>query len=113
MSEIQVGDTVLVRQQKENKFSTKFNPMPYNVTVRKGARVTVCRNGHFITRNVSFFKKIPDNKDQYILDENQHNYCFDFDEEQNPVHQQEQERHRYPVRIRNPVQRYGHNVFEK
>ena len=112
-SEIKVGDTVLVRQQKENKLSTKFNPKPYTVTARKGARVTVCRNGHFITRNVSFFKKIPDNKDHYIMEDNGNDHEFDFDAEPNQAQAQEQGHpDRYPVRERHPVQRYGNNIFE-
>ena len=115
-SEIKVGDTVLVRQQKENKLSTKFNSKPYTVTARKGARVTVCRNGHFITRNVSFFKKIPDDTDQYIMEDSNNDHAFDFDGDPNEPNQdqaQGQEHpNRYPVRERQPVQRYGNNIFE-
>ena len=66
-AEIKVGDTVLVRQPKTNKLSSKFKPHPYQVTTMKGTRVTVNRNGHFITRNVSHFKKLPDNVYDLIL----------------------------------------------
>ena len=113
-SEIKVGDTVLVRQQKANKLSTRFGPQPYTVTARKGARVTVCRKGHFITRNVSFFKKIPDNIDQYTLEDNESDHEFDFDLEPDQAQAQEAEhRNRYPVRDRQAVKRYGNNIFDR
>ena len=35
-TEIVVGDTVLVKQVKNNKFSTKFDASPYKVTRKKG-----------------------------------------------------------------------------
>ena len=46
-SSIEVGDSVLVRQSKENKLSTKFIPNPYRVIKMKGTRVNVERNGRF------------------------------------------------------------------
>ena len=55
---ILVGDTVLVRQQKKNKLSTRFDPEPYQVTRVKGTMVTATRPGHYVKRNISFFKKI-------------------------------------------------------
>ena len=55
---ILVGDTVLVRQQKKNKLSTRFDPEPYQETRVEGAMVTLTRPGHYVTRNISFFKKI-------------------------------------------------------
>ncbi len=57
-SNISVGDTVLVKQKKRNKFSTNFSPTPYTVVRVKGSKI-VARNGtHYITRNAIFFKKI-------------------------------------------------------
>lgn len=58
VSEIKVGDTVLIRQPKVNKLTTPFNPKPFVVTTRKGSMVTVKRGSKKITRNISFFKKI-------------------------------------------------------
>ena len=55
---ILVGDTVLIRQQKKNKLSARFDPEPYQVTRVKGTMVTATRPGHYVTRNISFFKKI-------------------------------------------------------
>ena len=55
-----MGDTVLVRQEKQNTFTTKFNQTPYTVINRKGSEVTARkRNNHIVRRNVSHFKKIP------------------------------------------------------
>lgn len=56
--EIEIGDTVLVRQKKKNKLSTKFDPSPYKVVEVKGTMVTAVRNEKYITRNISQFKSI-------------------------------------------------------
>ena len=54
--DIQVGDHVLVRQ---NKLSPTFDPTPYVVTKRQNSRVTARnKTGHVVTRNISFFKRI-------------------------------------------------------
>ena len=53
---IEVGDTVLLRQKKQNKFSTKFDPSPFKVTRKKGTMATALRNGKYVTRNASLFK---------------------------------------------------------
>ena len=37
---IRIGDTVLVRQKKKDRFTTKFDPAPYKVTEVKGTMVT-------------------------------------------------------------------------
>ena len=38
--------------------STRFDPEPYQVTRVKGTMVTATRPGHYVTRNIAFFKKI-------------------------------------------------------
>nr|XP_002730526.1 PREDICTED: uncharacterized protein K02A2.6-like [Saccoglossus kowalevskii] len=58
-SDLGIGDRVLVKQQKRNKMSTPFNPEPYEVVSKKGSMTTVQRGNHEITRNASFFKRIP------------------------------------------------------
>ena len=35
-----IGDTVLVRQRKHNKFSTRYDPKPYRITKINGTMVT-------------------------------------------------------------------------
>ena len=57
-AEMAIGDTVLIRQKKRNKFTTRFDPSPYQVVEIKGTMVTAVRNEKYITRNVSHFKKI-------------------------------------------------------
>ena len=57
-SDIKEGDVVSVRQPKSNKLSIKYNPATFQVTRRQGNRITAVRNGKYITRNVSFFKKL-------------------------------------------------------
>ncbi|GFO41406.1 30S ribosomal protein s2 [Plakobranchus ocellatus] len=55
---IQEGDTVLVRQQKQNKLTLPYNPAPYIVTDVKESMVTAAKGGHSITRNSSFFNTV-------------------------------------------------------
>ena len=46
-----------MRQPKSNKVFTKYDPIPYEVTNRRGNRITAIRNGKYITRNISFLKR--------------------------------------------------------
>lgn len=57
--DIQVGDPVLVRQRPENKLCPHYSPTPMKVTSRKGSMVTADGGGRKVTRNSSFFKKVP------------------------------------------------------
>ena len=50
------GDTVLVKQKRQNKLTPPFSPDPYEITARKGSMVTAQRGDHTITRNSSHFK---------------------------------------------------------
>ncbi len=58
--EIKPGDTVLVRQPRENKFSLPYDPVPYTVEKVKGSMITADRYGgrKSITRNSSHFKRL-------------------------------------------------------
>ena len=58
ITSIKLGDTVLVKQTKINKFSTPFDPHPYTVKAINGTMVTAERDDHVITRNISFFKRL-------------------------------------------------------
>jgi len=49
-------DLVLVRQRKQNKFSTPYNPSPFRVVRKKGFMITAQLNGKYITRNAYHFK---------------------------------------------------------
>lgn len=55
-SPLKVGDAVLVKQQKTNKFSTPFNASPLMVTKIKGSMVTAKNARGYIVRNSSHFK---------------------------------------------------------
>ena len=53
-----VGDLVSVKQKKNNKLSTPFDPKPYVITKVKGSMIITKRisDGKNITRNSSHFK---------------------------------------------------------
>ena len=55
---MKIGDSVLVKQEKKNKFTPNFDPKPLRVTKIKGTMITAERPGFKITRNQSFFKSI-------------------------------------------------------
>lgn len=67
---LKVGDLVLVRQKKINKLTPPFEPHPREVTRVNGTLISAKRrDGHIITRNVSFFKNIPNTVcDQFRAD---------------------------------------------
>ena len=113
-SPIRVGDSVLVRQAKENKLFSKFKPNPYRVVKMKGTRVTVERHGHFITRNISHYKKLPDGAYDFALQRETDEDLFldDNDTPEEGVENQREQRRRYPVRDRHAVRRYGQNIFD-
>ena len=56
-SNIKVGDTVLVKQRK--KTVKNFATTPYTVISINGSTIVAGNKDHRITRNNSFFRKIP------------------------------------------------------
>ena len=70
-SQLKVGDTVLARQRKLNKFCTRFDPVPFKVVRKRGTMITASRNRKYITRNASHFKVIDPSldNDQQATDE--------------------------------------------
>ena len=58
-SNIKVGDTVLVKQKNKNKLSTNVATTPYTVISINGSTIVAGNKDHRITRNSSFFRKIP------------------------------------------------------
>ena len=60
--QINVGDVVLCRQQKVNKFSTKSSPNPCKVIEVKGSTVTAQRHSDQTTRNISYFNRVNFNR---------------------------------------------------
>ena len=56
-SDAQVGDQVLVRQEKKDKFSTPFAPTPFQVVSKTGNSVVVeSQGGTQFSRNTSHVK---------------------------------------------------------
>lgn len=114
VSDIKKGDIVLVRQPKSNKMSTKHDPAPYQVLHRRGNRVTAIRHGKYITRNISFFKKLSHLKEygssqlKDLADED----CHSSDSEVGDEAEQNDPDPRYPVRERHRVPRYGNNIYD-
>ena len=49
---------MLAHQKKQNKLSTPYDPRPFRVIRKKGTMITACRNGKYLTRNASHFKKV-------------------------------------------------------
>ena len=59
-SDIQIGDSVLVRRQAVNKASPAYETEPMQVQYREGNRVVAKRpDGSTITRTTAHFKKVP------------------------------------------------------
>jgi len=57
--ELAVGDTLLVRQQARNKFSSYYEPNPFVITDIRGTMITAQRDdGRSTTRNISHFKRV-------------------------------------------------------
>ena len=56
--DIQVGDTVLVRQPKREKLSTPYHPTPLTVTKKHHSMLTAESADRRVTRNSSHFKKL-------------------------------------------------------
>ena len=107
-----IGDLVLVRQKRKNKFSTKFDPRPYHVVRVKGTMITACRDGHHVTRNISFYKKLP-NRDDVQFDNGFENDEINEEDRGERRQEQNQDVARYPQRERRNVERYGQNIYEK
>lgn len=53
-----VGDTVLVRQPKINKYTPPFNPTPFKITKILGTKIYATQGQQVIVRNSSHFKRI-------------------------------------------------------
>ena len=101
ISDIKVGDTVLLKQDKKNNFSANFESTTYRVVFRKGSTVTVERqDGRKVTTNVSFFKKFSqrDDDDDDLSDDNQ---------KRTEIVDEDNRGNRYPVRQRRMPERYG------
>ncbi|XP_037557091.1 uncharacterized protein K02A2.6-like [Dermacentor silvarum] len=55
-NQLHVGQQVLCKQDRSNKFSSYYDPHPYTITKVTGSKITASRDGVTICRNSSFFK---------------------------------------------------------
>ena len=99
---VNVGDTVILKQQKHNKLSTNFEPRQYKVTATNHNMITATdSSGQFTrTRNVSHFRPTPPLN---FKREEQEEDVVDVPEEEGRA----APARRYPLRDRRPVDRYG------
>ena len=58
-SDLKPGDVVLVKQPKRNKLSMPFKHTPFQIQSKTGTMVTASDDYCSVTRNSSFFKRIP------------------------------------------------------
>ena len=58
-TDLNIGDKVVIKQPKKDKMSSPFNPEPLEIKDRKGNMITAQNEEHTVTRNSSFFKKLP------------------------------------------------------
>ena len=109
----QIGDFVLIRQNRRNKFSSNFDPKPHRVVKVKGTTIKALRNGHYVTRNISFYKRIPKNDNigdiGETIEDNLNDDNF-VDQKQNVLENELQVR--YPRRNRQRTQRFGQSIYD-
>ena len=89
-SYIASGDTLVLKQARQNKLSTLYDPHPFTVLERRGPSLILQRgDGRMFMRNVSYVHKL--HKDSRIQEED--NYVMDVDLSQavNPPRAEEQD----------------------
>ena len=101
---INIGDTVIVRQPKRNKLSPRFEPNRYQVIAKNNSMITATdqTSQRTKTRNVSHFRPIPPIQFQNPeTDDNDHDvYIPEELGESHEVPEQQQPLRRYPQRDR-------------
>ena len=121
-SSIEIGDSVLISQEKRNKLTANFNNEPYTVTSKNNCEITATNKyGHTVRRNVSHCKLIPratsddgnesDDSEDYIIPTKKTNPDTtgnrnDEVNENPPISQP-----RRSERSRQRPDRYGHNIL--
>ena len=74
--------------------------------------ITACRDGHYVTRNISFYKKLPNGDDVQIDNGFENDQINEEDREERRL-EQNQDVARYPQRERRNVERYGQKIYDK
>jgi transposase InsO family protein len=69
--ELRPGDMVVAKQQKRNKLSLPYDPIPYRVETVKGSMITAEKlsDGKHLTRNSSHFKKLQIGPEEVCIEE--------------------------------------------
>lgn len=67
---IQVGDDVMMKQDKDNKLTTAFNPNPYKVVKVEGPAITIQDGDQKFIRNAAHLKVIPVSQGKHGNDSN-------------------------------------------
>ena len=106
-SKIEVGDRVLVKQTRHNKLSTTFSTTPYTVVKITGSRVVAENNHHRITRNLSFFRRIPED---ILTTDDEDDSIPDTRGVADTTPMQENQPVRRSTRNRRPAERYGQPI---
>jgi hypothetical protein len=112
----------------DKKFSMRFDPVLFCVARVKGSMITVTRNGNYVTRNASLFKKVNiGGQDAVHMGEEEYDDPVPepalnplpvphvepvADNENEPV-ADDNNQPRYPVRNRDKLHRFGQNVYEQ
>ena len=111
--DIQIGDLVLIRQKRRNKFSSNFDPKPYRVVKVKRTTITALRNGHYVTRNISFYKRISKNNNSGDVGESIEDDLNEDSLVDQPQNVQENEPQvRYPRSNRQKDFEVGQNIYD-
>ena len=58
-SDIEIGDTVLLKIKRNRKSDPYYDPKPYTIIQRKGNMLVAERGHQTVARNTLYFKKIP------------------------------------------------------
>ena len=98
ISDIIVGDKVLVKLKRKRKIDPYYNPNPYTVVKRKGNMILARRLKHYVTRNTLFFKKIPQ-FDDHMYDDIQDDNSVPYDSENNGVLRRSTRNRRESIRV--------------
>ena len=94
-------DIVLMQQAKRDKFSTRYEPNPYQVISVKGTQVTAERSGLQRTRHISYFKPYHGSCDQGLAERSsESDEDEDISDPQPPLQPPPAVERRYPARQR-------------
>ena len=111
-----IGDHVLVKQQYQNKLTSKFTPDPYIITAKKYSMITATNphTNHTVTRNSSHFKAFSKHAGIPFHPVKEEDDDIDIEQQQAPHPIQPSTttditntpRKQYPRRYRRPIQEW-------